>query len=141
MCLSGPPCSNSSTSSSTRKRCAACRWERKRGEKKKWKSTFDIKYEGSHTHQCRLMTVLQHLNECLRVSSDAAGHLSSLDIDLYINCANTTENNRIIMGCGLVSPGQNTRSVIGASVPSAARCSLHCEADKCKDDTRRCVLI
>lgn len=58
----------------------------------------------THTHACRLMTTLCQLNECLLFSSDAAGHLLSLDIDLYFNCANTTENNQSITGWGHVSP-------------------------------------
>lgn len=37
-------------------------------------------------------------------SSDAAGHLLSLDIDLYFNGANTTKNNTSIMSWGHVSP-------------------------------------
>lgn len=56
-----------------------------------------------HTHQCRLMTNLHQLNECLLFSTDAAGHLLSLDIDLYFNGANTTENNKGITGWGHVS--------------------------------------
>lgn len=51
------------------------------------------------------MTTLCQLNQCLLFSSDAAGHLLSLDIDLYFNCANTTENNQSITGWGHVSPG------------------------------------
>ena len=58
----------------------------------------------THTHWCRLMTTLHQLNECLFFSSDAAGHLLSLDIDLYFNGANTTENNKSITGWGHVSP-------------------------------------
>lgn len=49
------------------------------------------------------MTTLHQLNECLLFSSDAAGHLLSLDIDLYFNGANTTENNKSITDWGHVS--------------------------------------
>jgi len=57
-----------------------------------------------HTHWCRLMTTLHQLNESLLFSSDDAGHPLSLDIDLYFNGANTTENNKSITDWGHVSP-------------------------------------
>lgn len=66
-------------------------------------------------------------------SSDAAGHLLSLDIDLDLNGANTTENNKSITARCHVSP-RSFGAIIGESIHSSTRYSLFCETDKCKDE-------
>lgn len=52
------------------------------------------------------------------------------DIDLYFNCAGSTENNKSIMGWGRVSPTTCTALLVN---PFRGRYSLNRETDECKN--------
>lgn len=66
-------------------------------------------------------------------SSDAAGHLLSLDIDLYFNWANTTKDNMSITSWGHVSPRTFAMLLVNPFIPAQG---IHytVKTDKCNDE-------